>query len=191
MSQPDIFNNSRERLFIPALGPFYDKFAQPIGWSVLRIAMGLSLAYAGWPKIQNPFAMTGFVESIGFAPGWLFSPLLAGILFFGGLLLAAGLFTRPVALACGVAILVTLYYHIIAPYPPVFLTAEGIEALTANPEYFTPGAAYHLKDGGAAFLAMAQSKALTNSFYWAGGILLFAAFGGGYFSLDQLIKKKF
>ena len=79
MLHPDLFDTDTDRdtLFIPALGGFYDRIAQPMAWVGLRLAVGVTLMLAGWPKIMAPLAQTGFVESLGFYPGWLWSPLLS------------------------------------------------------------------------------------------------------------------
>ncbi|WP_119308630.1 DoxX family protein [Cohaesibacter haloalkalitolerans] len=182
---------SEEKLYFPSLAPLYANLAQPLAWTALRVAIGLALAYSGWSKIMAPMAMSGFVESLGFYPGWLWSPLMAVANFAGGLLIAIGLFTRPAALANGLMLLVTLYYHITHPYPPVFLTEAGIAALSGTPELFTGGGLGMLKDGGASFLGMMQEKAVTNSLFWAGGTFLYAAFGGGRLSVDRVMKKVF
>lgn len=68
------------KLLIPAAGPFYDRFAMPGAWVLLRLCVGGLLMVEGWGKIAAPMAMTGFVESIGFWPGWFWSPLLAVLL---------------------------------------------------------------------------------------------------------------
>ena len=191
MSDTNLFNTRRERLIIPALGPFYASVAQPLAFTVLRVAVGLGLLLEGYPKILNPMGMVGFVESLGFAPGWFWSPLLAALQFFGGIMLALGLLTRPVALSLGVMLFVTLYFHFISPYPPAILTDAGVAALTGIPELFAESAVRRLGDGGAAFMAQVQEKALFNSLYWGGATMLFAAFGGGKISLDRLFKKEF
>ncbi|WP_319484634.1 DoxX family protein [uncultured Cohaesibacter sp.] len=183
--------SSEEDLYFPALAPLYKAFAQPLAWTVLRVAIGLSLAYSGWSKIMAPMAMSGFVESLGFYPGWLWSPLMAIANFVGGLLIAIGLFTRPAALANGLMLLVTLYYHVTHPYPPSFLSEAGIAALTGSPDLFSGGGLGMLKDGGASFLRMMQEKAVTNSLFWSGGAFLYAAFGGGRLSVDHFMKKVF
>ena len=185
-----VLENEREGLFFPWLGSFYDKLAQPMAWSIFRLAVGGMLIVEGWPKIVAPMAQVGFVQSIGFYPGWLWSPFLAALQFFGGMFIAVGLFTRPFALANAVMLAITLWFHWAHPYPAVFLTPEGIEALKANSTFFTPGAAARLADGGAAFLAQVQDKAVTNSLFWTGGAFLYAAFGGGYLSVDRLFFKK-
>lgn len=188
----DIFLPTRERLVIPFLSPVYSKFAEPVGWVGFRLAIGLSLVVAGWPKIIAPLAQSGFVESLGMYPGWFWSPLLAAMQFFGGMLIAVGLLTRPVALANAVMLLITLWFHASHPYPEQFLTSAGISYLSAHADLLTPGAqAALLKDGGVAFGARIQEKAIYASFFWSAGAALIAAFGGGYFSLDRKLGKEF
>lgn len=178
------------RLIIPALGGFYRAFAQPAAWVVLRVAVGVVLAAEGWSKMLAPMAMTGFVESIGFYPGWFWSPFLAGLQFFGGIAVAIGLFTRPIAFAGAVMLAITYWFHVVNPYGDAFLTQAGIEALTANSELFTPQAARRLADGGTQFLAQVQGKAEHLSLFWTLAMLIFAAFGGGALSVDRNILKK-
>ena len=79
------FSVSREQLFIPQLGNFYEKFAMPTAWLLLRVTMGGWMLIEGWPKLMSPMSQVGFVEMIGFHPGWLFSPLLAVRQVVGGL----------------------------------------------------------------------------------------------------------
>lgn len=191
MTSPAPFSNEKETLFLPFLSGFYDRFAQPFAWTALRVAVGLMLVVEGWPKILNPLGQVGFVEGIGFYPGWLWSPFLAVVQVLGGLLIALGLFTRPAALASGVMLAVTLWFHITHPYGTALLTPEGIAAVTNTP-YLTPAGAQRLADGGAAFLHTVQTKAEQNSLFWTGSTLLFAAFGGGYWSVDRhFLKKRF
>ncbi|SMD20086.1 hypothetical protein [Rhizobium sp. RU36D] len=47
-----------------------------------------------------------------------------------------------------------------------------------------------LGDGGTKFLHQVQTKAELASLFWTGGVFLFAAFGGGYLSLDRLLFRK-
>lgn len=192
MAYTPVFENERKDLIIPVLGGFYEKVAQPMAWSIFRLAIGGMLVVEGWPKLMAPFAQVGFVENLGFYPGWLWSPALALIQVVGGFLLAVGLFTRPAALASGVMLAITLWYHFAHPYGDAFLTQAGIDALKAGSDYFTPNGVARLADGGAKFLHQVQEKAEQDSLFWTGGAFLFAAFGGGYLSLDRLLfKKKF
>ncbi|WP_244564399.1 DoxX family protein, partial [Rhizobium sp. RU36D] len=113
MVDVSIFNNDKDHLIIPPLAGFYDRVAQPMAWSIFRLAVGGMLVVEGWPKILAPLAQVGFVENLGFYPGWLWSPLLAVMQVFGGLMIALGLFTRPAALANGVMLAITLWFHYI------------------------------------------------------------------------------
>jgi putative oxidoreductase len=183
---PEMTSSPKERLILPFMAPFYHQFAQPVGWLAFRIIIGGLLMVEGWPKILAPFAQTGFVESIGFYPGWLFSALLAVMQFVGGLL------TRPVALANALMLAVTIWFHITRPYGDAFLTPEGVEFLTSNLQYLTAqGQAQLLSDGGGGFLHQVQAKAEFNSTFWAAGAAIIAAFGGGRLSVDRWIGREF
>lgn len=98
------------RLLIPPLAGVYRSLS-PIVWALLRVAAGIGLVVHGYPKIMDPMANIGMVESLGFRPGTVWSPLLAITEFFGGLLLALGLLTRPAALATAISLAVTIYFH--------------------------------------------------------------------------------
>ncbi|MCC7319513.1 MAG: DoxX family protein [Rubellimicrobium sp.] len=189
------FETPRERLILPFLSGFYAHFAQPVGWLAFRIVFGVWLTIEGWHKIQAPMNMAGFVESIGFSPGWFFSPLLAVVNFAGGLLILFGFLTRPAALANAVMLLVTYWFHAAHPYGAAFLTQAGIDYLNANPDLVTPaGQRYLLADGGAAFLAGptgVQLKAEFASLFSTAAVALIAAFGGGRYSVDRRMKKEF
>ncbi len=188
------FETPKDRLWLPFMGNFYDRFAQPIGWAVFRLVIGLTLVMESLPKIANPMGQIGFLEAIGFHPGWFWSPLLAGAQFLGGVMIALGLLTRPFALANAVTLLVTVWYHVTFPYDGgPFLTEAGIQVLKAGGDALvTPAGMKRLADGGMAFLHLVQLKAELSSLFWAGGCALFAAFGGGPFSVDRcLLKKEF
>jgi putative oxidoreductase len=98
------------QLYVPALGRLYSRL-DTLAETLLRVIAGGLLIVHGWPKITNPFGAAGMVERIGFFPGTFWSPLLAATEFFGGILLALGLLTRPVALANTISMLVVIYFH--------------------------------------------------------------------------------
>lgn len=188
----DSTESRRERLILPFMDPVYRYAAEPVGWLVFRIMIGGMLMLSGWPKVAQPLGMAGMVESLGFAPGWFFSPALVAVEFLGGALIVLGLFTRPAALAAAFVLLMTLFVHKAMPYGDAFLTAEGIEFLKNNVEYLTEaGQARLLSDGGAGFLGMVQAKTEGNSLFWALGAAIIAAFGGGRLSVDRLIGREF
>lgn len=191
MQHPGSSATSRERLWLPFMGPFYDRFAQPVGWAVFRAVIGLALVVESLPKIASPMGQIGFLEAIGFHPGWFWSPVLAGAQFVGGAMIALGLLTRPFALMNAVTLLVSVWYHVNFPYGDAFLTEAGVQVLKAGGDLLvTPQGAKRLADGGAAFLHLVQLKAELASLFWAGGCALFAAFGGGPFSVDRCFLKK-
>ena len=100
----------RPRLIIPALGGLYSALGEGAE-TLLRVVAGLLLVTHGYGKILNPFGASGMVESLGFYPGVFWSPLLAATEFFGGILIAIGLFTRPAAFAAMIVLAVTVYFH--------------------------------------------------------------------------------
>ncbi|QND53425.1 DoxX family protein [Phyllobacterium sp. 628] len=103
-------NGNNRPLIIPALGGIYNALAQ-VSETILRVIAGGALAVHGYGKIINPFGAIEMVESLGFYPGVFWSPLLAATEFFGGILLALGLFTRPAAFATTIVLAVTIYFH--------------------------------------------------------------------------------
>jgi putative oxidoreductase len=98
------------RLIFPLMRTTYARLAGP-STLLLRLIAGIALVVHGWPKIQNPFKYVDMVEGLGFVPGTLWSPMLAGTEFFGGILLAIGFLTRPAALAATIVLLVTAWFH--------------------------------------------------------------------------------
>lgn len=103
-------SSSRPRPILPGLARLYlplDTTAE----TVLRVVAGLLLVTHGYGKIINPFGAVGMVEGLGFYPGVFWSPLLSATEFFGGILVAIGLFTRPAAFAAMIVLLVTVYFH--------------------------------------------------------------------------------
>jgi putative oxidoreductase len=75
------------------------------------VIAGGFLAIHGSGKIVNPLGAAEMVEGLGFYPGTLWSPLLAATEFFGGILIALGLLTRPAAFAGMIVLLVTVWFH--------------------------------------------------------------------------------
>lgn len=180
-----------QNLFVPGLARFYQAFAQPLAWVLLRVFVGGTLILEGWPKIVAPMAQTGFVESIGFYPGWLWSPALAVMQFFGGIAIAIGLFTRPIALANAIMLAITYWFHANHPYGTAFLTPLGVDSLKLGGELlFTPEGVQRLADGGTRFLTQVQHKAEFLSAIWTVATLFFAAYGAGPWSVDRNIIRR-
>lgn len=100
----------RPNLILPFMGNLYASLSESAE-TLLRVLAGLLLVTHGYGKIMNPFGAVGMVESLGFYPGVFWSPLLAATEFFGGILVAIGLFTRPAAFAAAIVLAVTVYFH--------------------------------------------------------------------------------
>ncbi|MEK1889219.1 MAG: DoxX family protein [Phyllobacterium sp.] len=103
-------NGNDRPLFVPALGRVYQSLGD-LSETILRVIAGAALVVHGSAKIANPFGAVGMVEGLGFYPGVFWSPLLAATEFFGGILLALGLLTRPAAFATMIVLIVTVYFH--------------------------------------------------------------------------------
>jgi putative oxidoreductase len=103
-------SGANQRLLVPALSPLYSS-GHEIVETILRVAAGVLLVTHGFGKIMNPFGAAGMVESLGFYPGVFWSPLLAATEFFGGIMVAIGLLTRPASFAAMIVLLVTVYFH--------------------------------------------------------------------------------
>jgi putative oxidoreductase len=103
------------RLYVPALAGLYESLWEWV-WLLLRLASGLMLAahglwklgYLGGPGLAG---VTGFLDKTGYAPGSFWAPALATFEIVGGLLLAIGLFTRPVALIGLIQMLFIAHFH--------------------------------------------------------------------------------
>lgn len=148
---PSDFVADKNRLLFPPLAYLYASLSGP-SYFLMRLAAGVVLAIHGLPKIQDPLKNVGMVESLGFVPGALFSPLLAGTEFIGGILLAIGLLTRPAAVAATIVLLVTVYFHWV-------VQNQGF--------------------------AGAEKSVL-----WAAMTFFFAMHGGGFFSVDRMLRKE-
>jgi len=74
-----------------------------IGNFLFRAFIGLSMALAhGLGKIPPPSQLVDGLAGMGFPLPVVFAWLAGGSEFFGGILIAVGLFTRPAALFLGV-----------------------------------------------------------------------------------------
>ncbi|WP_192255111.1 DoxX family protein [Mesorhizobium caraganae] len=103
-------DTSRGRLIIPAFGRLYSSLHDGVE-TLLRVIAGGFLTIHGSQKITNPFGAAEMVEGLGFYPGAFWSLLLSCTEFFGGILIAIGLLTRPAAFAGMFVLLVTVWFH--------------------------------------------------------------------------------
>lgn len=94
---------------------------------ILRVPVGLTLAAHGAQKLFSWFGGYGlegtgqWLASVGYEPGYLMALMAGSGEFFGGLLLALGLLTRPAALLTGFTMAVAVHYH----WPSGFFMATG------------------------------------------------------------------
>lgn len=104
------------RLVLPFLAPVYRALA-PFMEPLVRATAGLLMMPHGAQKLFGAFGGAGlggtaqFLESTGYVPGMMWAVALGSLEFFGGLLLALGLFTRPVAAAVVVFMFQAVRYH--------------------------------------------------------------------------------
>ncbi len=102
--------------------------------TVLRIPVGIVLAAHGAQKLFGWFGGYGleatgqWMASVGFAPGYLMALLAGSAEFFGGILLIAGLLTRPAAAVAAFTMAMAMTVHL---GNGLFVSANGYEfALT-------------------------------------------------------------
>ncbi|HET8726470.1 MAG TPA: DoxX family protein [Alphaproteobacteria bacterium] len=102
------------RRIVPALSGTYDSL-MPFSELLIRATIGLFLVPHGVQKLFGAFGGGGIAgtaqgfEGMGFSPGILWATLAGLIEFFGGLMLAVGLLTRPVAAAVTVFMAVAVF----------------------------------------------------------------------------------
>ncbi len=104
---------ARPALFIPALEGIYASLSR-LSWPLVRAVTGLWMVPHGAQKLfgwwgGNIDGTAGFFAKIGLEPALPLAYLVGGIEFFGGLLLLIGLWTRPVAAATFVLMLVAAF----------------------------------------------------------------------------------
>ncbi len=104
------------RPVVPALGGVYAALA-PAAEALLRATVGLLLVPHGAQKLFGLFGGGGLAATgegfagMGFEPGIFWATVVALLEFFGGLMLAVGLLTRPVAAAVVVFMAVAITVH--------------------------------------------------------------------------------
>lgn len=105
-------------------------FLSTAGYAVLRLVFGLVLLTHGYPKLlgmphggnSDPFtSATHLIEaSLGLPAAPVFTFAAAALETFGALAIAAGLYTRPIALAVAIEMVFICYIH-----APTFVWIDG------------------------------------------------------------------
>jgi putative oxidoreductase len=119
------------RPIIGALAPLYAQIS-PLSYPLIRFVAGLFLVPHGAQKLFGWFGGGGlegtagfFGQALGLEPAMFWAVLVGGVEFFGGLCLAIGLLTRPVAVA--VVILMAVAVVTVHLGNGFFATAGGYE----------------------------------------------------------------
>ena len=96
------------RLIFPRLEPFYQSISGH-AYPFIRFVTGAMLIPHGWRKFVDSGTQRNVIElfhKLGLEPAGLLFWFTASLELFGGLMLAIGLFTRPVALAIAIEMFV-------------------------------------------------------------------------------------
>ena len=106
---------STKSLYVPAMAGLYDSLGQ-YAVPLIRVAAGLILAPHGAQKLFGWFGappMTfyeQFLTNLGLTPPIFWMYFIGCVEFFGGLLLAVGLFTRIAAAAIAIQMLYIVFF---------------------------------------------------------------------------------
>jgi putative oxidoreductase len=90
----------RNRLYVPSVVGLYDTLA-PFSYTLIRIALGVILIPHGFSKLFLNDAVAASRNFVNFGWGYplAWAYFIGALEFFGGILLAVGLFTRVIAAA--------------------------------------------------------------------------------------------
>jgi len=99
---------------------------------VIRLYWGLSFAQTGWGKLRHLDKTAGFFASIDIPLPKLNAIMAGSTEFFGGLLLALGLFARPAA--------VPLIFTMLVAYATA--DGEALHAIFSEPDKFVTAAPF-------------------------------------------------
>lgn len=97
---------------ISGLGPLYDRISE-FYWPLIRLTVGGMLLAHGWPKIvmgAQAFA-AGSLAKRGIEPALPLAYIVIFLETIGAILIAIGLFTRPIAALLVIEFLVIIFVH--------------------------------------------------------------------------------
>ncbi len=101
------------KLYVPGFAGLHQSLA-PYGYVVIRFGAGLILLPHGYAKLFGgaaPFVAERVIAVIGFPAPFVWTYFLGLLEFFGGIMLALGLFTRAIALMLTVEMLFVTGWH--------------------------------------------------------------------------------
>jgi putative oxidoreductase len=120
-------DSTAPRLMIPGLAAIYQSLS-PYSYSFMRFCVGAMLVPHGYGKLFEGGAAglaNNFFVKWGLAPPMAWAYWIAILEFAGGILLALGLLTRPVALLIAIEMAVAVFgVHLPSGF---FWTARGFE----------------------------------------------------------------
>jgi putative oxidoreductase len=101
--------HERNHLFIPLLAPLYASL-EPFGYAIMRLTSGCIMADLGWMKLFGNGMQRDIqlFQKLGLEPAVPLAYFTSGLEFFGGLAIAIGLLTRPLAVMFCVEMMVIL-----------------------------------------------------------------------------------
>jgi putative oxidoreductase len=115
------------RLMVPALSGLYQALG-PYSYALMRFALGAILVPHGVVKLFMGGAQglaKGGIGGLNLEPALAWAYWIGGVEFFGAIMLAIGLFTRPVALIIFIEMVVIVFgVHLPQGY---FWTTRGVE----------------------------------------------------------------
>ena len=103
--------DSTTKRILPFMSPIYDGLAD-YAYTILRVAAGLTLVPHGYGKLFGGGldGTAGFFTKIGLEPAMALATYVGVTEFFGGILIALGLLTRPFAGFAAINLFVAAFY---------------------------------------------------------------------------------
>ena len=98
----------------------------------VRLYWGVQLVQSGWGKLHNLDKVTDFFTSLNLPMPHQMAVIISCLEFFGGILLAVGLFSRLISLV--------LTINMIAAY--ITADKEALHSIFSDPDKFTAAAPY-------------------------------------------------
>ncbi len=122
-------DSSSPKLIVPAAAGLY-AWGADMSYPLVRFFAGIILVPHGAQKLFEWFGgsqagTAGFLNKVGVVPGEFWVIVLGSVEFFGGLLIAIGLLTRPAALGALIVMIVAIIA--VNGAPGFFWTKGGYE----------------------------------------------------------------
>ena len=108
---------------VPALARYYG-FTSDLAYLIVRVTAGLMLIPHGWPKVltRGATGVAAMLTNYGIPAAEPFAYVIMALETIGGLLIAIGLFTRPVAALLVIEFLVIIF---VAHWPKGYAVGGG------------------------------------------------------------------